>query len=71
MSEPQASICRESTADEKQFEGATLWFDRRRLKMFYRHFCWFFFFFFHSNQTFRLAYAGPQVPYGHAGHVSD
>lgn len=39
MSEPQASICTESTADEKQFEGATLWFDPQgRLKMFYRHF---------------------------------
>lgn len=50
MSEPQASICRESTADEKQFEGATLWFDRRRLKMLYRHFCWAFFFFIFSQQ---------------------
>lgn len=65
MSEPQTSICRESTTDEKQFEGATLWFDRRRrLKMFDRHF-------FYSNRTFRLAYADAQVPYGHAGHDSD
>lgn len=24
-------------------------------------------FFFYSNRTFRLAYAGTQVPYGHAG----
>lgn len=67
MAEPQASICRESTTDEKQFEGATLWFDRRRrLKMFDR-----LFFFFYSNRTFRLAYADAQVPYDPAGHDSD
>lgn len=48
MSEPQESICRASTADEKQFVGAKLWFDRwRGSKMFY-----------YSNRTVWAALGG-------------